>query len=235
MRGKMLAAVVVAAAMLGACALPEVPYDRETAGGIKHIGLVTPHFPDEPDVHLASSVGQSFGLIGALVDAGLKADRDKRFNRLLQQASFTVADVFSENLANELRSRGYEVSLITVRRDKAAFVPEYPVHAPPAVDAYLDLYTLNYGYIAAGVGSPPWRPWLSMRARLVRAKDSAVLMQDTIAYNPVIGAPKAVTIPPDPAYSYSTFDMLEADPSGAVRGLRGAVEQSALAVGKLLK
>ncbi|MBI3513651.1 MAG: hypothetical protein HY060_06255 [Proteobacteria bacterium] len=239
MRGKVIAAVAIAAGaltMLAGCMMPEIPYDRETAGGIKHVGIVTPHFHPEPDVHLASSVGQSFGLIGALADVGLKAERDKRFGRILQQANFSAQEIFTELLANDLRARGYEVSLIAMRRDKD-FVKSYPVHTPPAVDAYLDLYALNYGYIAAGIGSPPYRPWVWMRVRLARAKDSAVLMQDTIVYNPVIGATytKAVTIPPDPRFEYRTFDLLEADPAGSVRGLRTAIEQSAQAVGKLLK
>jgi hypothetical protein len=234
-RRAIVAALCGAAVMLAGCMMKEVPYDRET-GGIRRIGLVTPYFNPEPDVHLATSVGQSFGLIGALVDAGIKADRDKRFGRILQQANFSAYEVFVAQLTNDLSARGYEVSLITVRRDKD-FVKDYPVHAPPAVDAYLDLYALNYGYISAGVGSPPYRPWVWMRVRLVRAKDSQLLMQDTIVYNAVIGATytKAVTIPPDPAYEYRSFDTLEADPTGSVRGLRAAIEQSALAVGQLLK
>jgi hypothetical protein len=70
-------------ALAGCAGAPAVPYDRATAGDIKTIGVLTPSFPDHPYVILASSVGQHLGLIGALVDAGMRSSRESSFGTLL--------------------------------------------------------------------------------------------------------------------------------------------------------
>jgi hypothetical protein len=128
--------------------------------------------------------------------------------------------------------------MVPVTRDKSDFLARYPSNAEPKVDAYLDLVAAGYGYVAAGVrSSTPYRPTLAVRARLVSARDSSVLMQDVVVYNPVgPAAPsKAVTIAPDPAFQFVNFDALIADPDRAVLGLRAAIEQSAHGIGTLLQ
>jgi len=129
------------------------------------------------------------------------------------------------------------VSSIPIERPtKAAFVAHYPSASQYNVDSYFDIIEQGYGYIAAGIAdSNPYRPAFIARVRLVRAKDSSVLMQDVVVYNPVNKWDKAVTISPDPAYQYRDFDSLMADPDGAVRGLRVALEQTALTVAGLVK
>ncbi len=230
------AAAILAALLLvlSACAAPEIPYDRSTAGEIKTIGVVTPRFPSGPAVVLASSVGQSFGLIGALVDAGLQARRESRFQELLVSQNYSVVDDFTATVVRRLREGGYNVTLLPATRDGADFLKQYP--AGSGIDAYLDLVSLGYGYIAAGIGSStPYRPALVVRARLVAAKDSSVLMQDLIVYNPINKVAKAVTIAPDPAYEFVDFDTLVGDPATATKGLQTAVDQSAQAIATLLK
>ena len=61
----------------------------------------------------------------------------------------------------------------------------------------------------------------------MRANDDAILMQDTIYYNAINAPDKVVTIAPDPAYAFTDFDTLMADPTKAVGGVRVAMEQSA--------
>ena len=78
-----------------------------------------------------------------------------------------------------------------------------------------------------------WRR--SARCRLVRAGDSAVLMEDTIAYNPVGPVQKAVTLSPDPNFSFEDFDALTADPGVAVNGLNAALTASANSIGALVQ
>ena len=69
MRPIKLCSVIMLAVTLGGCTVPKIPFDRSAAGHVRTIGIVTPGFPSGPSVELASSVGQSFGLIGALVGA----------------------------------------------------------------------------------------------------------------------------------------------------------------------
>jgi hypothetical protein len=235
MRGLSISAVLVTALMLiGGCAAPEIPYDKTVAAQVKTIGIVTPRFPEGPSVILASTVGQSFGLIGAMVDAGMKANRDSRFKAALEKENFSLSSLFIERLGNELRAEGYEVASVQMPRDKTDFLASYTA-AP--VDAYLDIVTMGYGYIAAGIGSSlPYRPYIVVRARLVKAQGSAVLMQDAVVYN-FVGqgdAKSFVTVPPDPNQQFTDFDTLIADPPNAVKGIETAADKTARTVAKLL-
>lgn len=230
-------AALAAAILLSACTtLPKVPYDRTLASDVKSIGIITPKFPDGPTVFLASTVGRSFGLIGALIDAGMQADRQSKFQALLQQENFSTQERFVDSIADALREAGYTVSVIPVTRDGTDFVSTYPTAEEPKVDAYLDMIADGYGYGAAGIGwSTPYRPVFAVRARLVRARDSSVLMQDMVSYNPIGPRANVITIAPDPVHRFETFDSLIGNPKGAVSGLQAATEQSAFAVAKLLR
>jgi hypothetical protein len=236
MRGICLALATASALLLGACAAPEIPFDRTQQNQVQHIGVVTPKFPTGARVILASTVGRSFGLIGALIDAGMEASRESKFTAILEQQNFNEQDVFLAKLTASLEGQGYKVSMISFQRQGTDFAGSYPVGQEPKVDAYLDLVVTGYGYIAAGIGnSTPYRPICQVRARLVSAKDSSVLMQDLVTYNPYGPTEHMVTIAPDPAAQYTTFDQLVADPAGAVKGLQNATEQTADTVGKLLQ
>jgi hypothetical protein len=237
MRGFRASAILaVAVSWLAGCAAPQIPFDRASVGDIKTIGIVTPSFPDSSDVVLASTVGQSFGLVGLMIDTGMKANRDSQFNALLQQRSFSERDVFLESLTGTLQANGYSVATVPATREKKDFLAHYPTGTVPAVDAYLDLVVNGYGYVAAGIGSStPYRPGISVRARLVSARDSSVLMQNLVVYNPINAADKAVTVAPDPAYQFKDFDALIAEPDKAVAGLRTAAERTAETISALLK
>jgi hypothetical protein len=222
--------------LAGCAGTPAIPYDRSTAAEIKTIGVLTPRFPDGPRVVLASTVGQSFGLIGALVDAGMQANRQSSFSSLLAGQRFSVADSFQPNLVSALQAHGYAVELIPVTRDKPGFLPDYHVATNVKVDAYLDINPVAYGYLAAGVtATAPYRPFFVINCQLVRAADGAVLMRDAIVYNPINPRGGVITIAPDPAYQFVDFDTLMADPPRSVAGLNEALTQTAQSVGNLLR
>lgn len=231
--------VLVLAVTVGGCTVPKVPFDRSAASHVKTIGIVTPGFPGGPSVELASSVGQSFGLIGALVDAAMLAERNTRFSKVLEQQNFSAPDLYVKHLSETLTSRGYAVKTIPVKREGIDFVTAYPPVSETGVDAYLDTVVVTYGYIAAGIGSnTPYRPRFLVRARLANATDTAVLMQDAVIYNhvgPAAFQSQAITLAPDAEHRFDTFDILLADPDTALRGLRKATEQSAEAISHLLK
>lgn len=234
LRIRAAALLAVVLGLLSACAAPEIPFDHSSAGDIKTIGVVTPRFPNGPAVVLASSIGKSFGLIGALVDATLEARRESRFQEILTQQNYSVPDAFTTTLVQRLQEGGYSVTVVPIAREHADFLKQYP--ASSNVDAYLDLVAIGYGYIASGIGSStPYRPALVVRARLVGAKDSSVLMQDLVVYNPINNVAKAITISPDPGYEFVDFDTLVADPAAATKGLQVAIDRSTQAIATLLK
>lgn len=232
------AAIVAIAVLLMAtgCAIKEIPYDRETAGGIQRVGVITPRLPSGPMVNLATSPAQSFGLVGAIVHVSVQASRESRFEDIIKRQNFSVEDALVQSVTAALQAQGYATSIVPVKRDKSDFVATYPTDHGDKVDAYLDLVILNYGYLSAGVDSnSPWRPSYVIRVRLVRAQDYAVLMQGTLVYNPFGGPKEVVTIAPDPAHQYPNFDSLERDPEGAVKALRAAFEKGANTLGTMLK
>jgi hypothetical protein len=228
---------LMALVLLAGCAgAPAIPYDRATAGAIKTIGVVTPVFPDQPRIVLASTIGRSFGLIGALIDAGLEDNRNKSFATMMGGQNFAPREAFLQQLTKALQEQGYGVVFLPVVRDSRKFLETYPPSPPDhPVDAYLDLVVGAYGYLAAGIQSTaPYRPVFYVAARLVRAGDKTVLMRDAVVYNPLNPNGSLVTISPDPAYSFVDFDTLMADPPKTVAGLDGAATQSAVAIATLL-
>jgi hypothetical protein len=220
---------------LAACAgQQEIPFDR-TSDNIKTIGLLHPDMPGQPTIWLASDVGQSFGLVGALIDLSIQADRDKRYMAAIQSQNYQPVDAFTQELVAAIQSHGYSAKLMPdARKQGDGFMKTYPTD--PGVDAYLDVVSLGYGYVAAGIGSAnPYRPFATVNVRLIRASDHAVLLQDIVAYNPVNGTAKAVTISPDPAYQFPDSSALDADPKLAISGEDAALKQTADSVGTLLR
>jgi hypothetical protein len=229
------AMAALVAVVLSACqTMEQVPYDRASAGNIKTINIVTPKAPDRPAVVLAATVGQSFGLIGALIDAGMQSNREGDFEAAMKTQNFVGNDAFMRHLDGALTSGGYTPAHYSVKREKQGFLKAYPKGTDVQGDAHLDI-VMYYGYIASGMATP-YRPFVSVNAKLVRASDNALLMQKSVFYNPLNGAPEnTVTIAPDPAYEFADFDALTADPAKAAKGLDTAIEQVATAMGTLLK
>ena len=231
-----VAAITLALAFLGGCVHhPEIPFEK-TANNIKTIGILTPGVPSGPGVILATTVGRSFGIIGALVDAGMTASRDSQFDDELKRQNFAFEDAVTKSLSDRLTAAGYTVSTVPVTRKPTDFVKSYPKADDAKVDAYLDVYYAGYGYIAAGIGSEtPYRPGVALRVRLVRARDTAVLMEDTIIYNPIGTPVDTVTIAPDPDDLFQDFDALKANPEHATKGLSKAIDQTSDTIVKLLQ
>lgn len=234
-----VSAAFVALLMLAACATkPAIPFDSTSAGEIKTIGILTPSMPSGPSAILASSVGQSFGLVGALIDAGMQESRESDLEDLLNSKEFVAYNKLMSGVTASLEAQGYTVKNIAVTRAERDFMKVYPSSNPEQVDAYLDMVMNGYGYIAAGVTSgTPYRPIVVTKVRLVSARDSSVLMEDVVYYNRLNSSVETtnVTIAPDPAYSFPDFSDLESDPNKTVEGLDLAFAKSTEAIGTLLR
>tara|TARA_R110000868_G_scaffold40543_4_gene139803 strand:- start:11950 stop:12660 length:711 start_codon:yes stop_codon:yes gene_type:complete len=221
--------------VLAACASkPSIPYDSSQANSIKTIGLLTPGGPSGPRAILATTVGQSFGLVGALIDAGMAESRESDLRALFRGQNFAADDIVIAEVTASLQARGYTVVNVPVTRTDHALKKSYSGMSGSA-DAYLDMM-YHYGYISAGIaGSTPYRPFFYADVRLVKASDSSVLMEDSIFYNPM-NAPKGrVVISPSPDYAFPKFDNVTSNPEKVTEGMRLAIHDSADAIGKLLK
>ena len=229
-------AAIAASLVLAGCAgQPEIPFDKASAGNIQTIGVLTPNMPERPTIWLAGDVGQSFGLVGALVDISMQSNRDDKMWAAMVKSGYVPRDAFLAAVESSLQARGFAAKTIAADRSSAGYLKTYPAAGDNKVDAYLDIAFIGYGhgYAAAGIGSSSlYRPFAYLNCKLVRASDGSVLMQETVLYNYVDVSgfqkdPKAVTISPDPTYGFVDFDTMMSDAKKAIAGEDAAYHQTA--------
>ncbi|MDY6925124.1 MAG: hypothetical protein SWI22_14340 [Pseudomonadota bacterium] len=227
---------VVAILSLGACASPYVakPYDRASAN-VQSIAVLDDSLPEKAIAYEVASTGSSFGLIGALVDAGIQGSRQEAVNAALNGVSFDAEQIMEARLASALSREGYTVAVMDNGvRPKREVLATYPA-APTEADAYLDIVVTQYGYLSPGAGQP-FRPHASAVVKLVSVADgSTVLAENVVAYNPM-GAPQGiVTITPNGDYVFRNRGELLADPQRLADGITDALNQVADTAAKLLR
>ena len=233
-RGLLAATVMLFVA--GCTSKPSVPFDSSSAHTIKTIGLLTPGAPNGPRAILATTVGQSFGLIGAMIDAGMQESRESDLKSLLAAQNYDASGLYLANLKKALEARGYKVvDVPMMRTSESGLKKDYLSVSAPNVDAYLDT-AYYYGYISAGViGAAPYRPFVYTDCRLVKASDMTVMMEDSVFYN-ALNSPKGrVTLAPDPAYVFPDFADITSNPKKVAEGLDVAIKASTDAVGQLMQ
>ena len=232
-----LGAVFAALLTLAACASqPEIPYDRSAAVSNKTIGLLTPGWPSGPTSFLASNVGQSFGLVGALVNAGIQTGRESDLELILTQQKVDANSIFVTALTANLAAKGFAIVPVMADAKRAAFLKTYPKAGTDKVDSYLDVAVTNYGYLAAGIGaSNPYRPWCVANVKLIRASDGAVLMQDSVTYNSWIDAKNVIKLSPYPEYAFAAWTDAKEAPEKTAQGVKVAAKTTADTIGDLLK
>lgn len=231
-----IVAALVSALCLSGCASTYVgkPYERASAG-VTSIGLVGDALPEKANVPEIASIGSNFGLVGALVNAGIQASREKEVNDALSGAGFNAETALQARITSRLADQGYRVApLDTAARAKRDFLPAYAAPAQP-VDAYLDVAVQSFGYLSAGAFKP-FRPFAVAKVRLVSARDkSRTLMENTIAYNPIYPQKGIITLTPNPNYEFNNRAALLADPKRLSAGLEDALGQVADTVAQLLR
>ena len=226
---------IVAILSLGACASPYVatPYDR-TSASVESIVVADDSAPEKAIAYEVASVGSNFGLIGALVDAGIQAERQDAVNDALVGVQFDAEDKLEDRLISALGAQGYTVAPLPGQpRAKREFLKAYPT-APDGVDAYLDITLNYYGYMSSGAGQP-FRPSVWAQVKLVKVADGSTVMENQIVYNPLNVAEGVVTLPPNPEYAFNNRGDLLADPARLAAGIEDALNQVADTAAQLLR
>ncbi|MEN5168135.1 hypothetical protein ABE444_01060 [Brevundimonas pondensis] len=226
---------IAAILSLGACASPYVatPYDR-AAHNVQSITMMDDALPEKAIAYEVASVGSNFGLIGALVDAGIQASRQDAVNDALIGAKFDAEDKLETRLVSALAGHGYKVAPLTDQpRAKRDLLETYPA-AAEGVDAYLDVSVTHYGYMSSGAGQP-FRPSVGAEVRLVKVSDRSTLMENTIVYNPLTPIEGVITLPPNPQYVFSNRAELLENPDRLAAGIEDALNQVADTAARLLQ
>lgn len=234
---KWVAATAAASLLAGCASQPEIPFDKSANANVHTIGVLTPSMPSRPNIWLASDVGQSFGLIGALIDVSMTEARNSKVETMLTSRNVDPRNNFLNAVQASLKAEGYDAKMVDIPRKEGEKIKNYPSASDTGADAYLDITGMNYGYVAAGIGSStPYRPFVYLSCQLVSAKNGSVLMQDAIFYDPVApyGQGKNVSISPDPAYSFVNFDSMQQQPDQVIAGIDASMHQTTDAIGRLL-
>jgi hypothetical protein len=122
---------------------------------IQTVSLAQDITPSEASAFEVASVGSNFGLIGALIDAGVQDSRKDRVNEALSGVKFDAEMEMQAVLSQALQSKNIQVTILSGEdRKKREFLLKYPKNENG--QATLDVVVLNYGYISAGSGQP-WR------------------------------------------------------------------------------
>lgn len=226
---------LLAALSVSACATPYVatPYDR-AASNVDTIALVDDSLAPKAIAYEVASTGGNFGLIGALVDAGIQESRKNAVNEALETVQFDAEAVLESRIIATLGSDGYTVlPLAGTDREERDLLDNYPP-APGETDAYLDVSVTDYGYLSAGAGQP-FRPTVYAKVRLVRATDGVKLMDNMILLNPVYPTDGVITLSPNPEYAFNNRGELLADPVKLAAGITDALNRVAEAAAQLLR
>ena len=228
-----ITALFTACFALSACVTPytPTPYDRDLAS-VETIAVIDDMLPVRPTVTQAASAGASFGLVGALIDAGVDANREGRFKEMLAEQEFEPTSFFKTALTERIVENGYAVELIAHEREKPGVLESYEGLVSNA-DAYLDIAATSYGYLSSGAGQP-WRPSFVCEVQLVSRSDGAILMKNAIVYNPISAREGVIQLTPDPAYNFRNIKEIEENPEKAVAGLEDAMLKVADTIATLL-
>jgi hypothetical protein len=226
-RGFMLLLMTV----LAGCA-SRVPLDREAAGRIEQIGVVTPAVPDGPTSLIRMSPGLQFGLIGAVADGLLQLERERQLKEVLAARGFDVSARWQAILGETLGRAGFAVVAVPVARPDARFAANYP---PAEVDALLDVVVTGYGYQASTILAP-FHPALRMRTRLA-SPQGRTLMEEQFEVGPetALGLGEFTFIASGPRHAFNTSAEKPADPDRVVAGVEEAMREIALRIAEALR
>ena len=227
-----VAAIGLLLALTGCITVPpQQSYNREANTRIKTI-RVLPMRASETGLFFNNPAMQ-FGLVGALIAAGDMAAKRSTLEKNLIAAHFDHEAIFKARFTEAMQHRGYTLLWPTpISEGKINKAPREgwgvrkTYMAVEQADAQLDVNFGFIGYAASGAGkAAPYRPTVSMSARLVSADGKSKLFSETLNYNPLfIVSADSISISPDPSYAYPNFSDLEKSGPASAEGLKAAVE-----------
>ena len=218
---------------LVACASPYagVPY-APPATRVEKVALAADPLPEKVIAYEAASVAGNFGLIGALVDAGVQASRKDRVNDALESINYAPEPRFEQYLTEALAQQRIQLAVSKgPNREKRKFLAAYS--GADGAQAYLDFNVTSFGYLNAG--SQMWRPVVTADVRLVDANTKKTLMENRIFYNPITPQDGVITISPNPEYQFRNREDMVTQPEKLAAGIDDALRQVADTAVKLLR
>ncbi len=190
---------------------------------ITSVGIVDDALPAEAIATEVASTAGNFGLIGALIDAGVQSSRKSRVNEALESVSYDAEANFEQFLIEGLAKREISATVVgSEEREKRELLEDYP-DAPEGAEALIDFSVAGYGY--ANAGNQLWRPHVTADVRLVDASTGAVLMENRIVYNPINPQQGVVTLSPNFDFAFQNREDMITQPERLAEGIDVALRE----------
>lgn len=234
MTKKSVAAALLLSVSLSACATRYVgtPYSAP-AEPITSVGLVDDSLPKDAIAAEVASTMSNFGLLGALIDAGVQASRRDRVNDALESVNYDAEANFEAYLVEALAQRQISAAVVEgPDREKYALLTDYP-EAPAGTQVLLDFAVAGYGY--ANAGNQMWRPHVTADVRLVDAASGRTLMENRIVYNPIGPQQGVITLAPSGEYAFQSREDMVSQPDRLAAGIDVALREVADAALRLMR
>jgi hypothetical protein len=231
-------ALICLTGLLGACAsFPTQEFNKSANASLHTIALAPVGMPDKPSVVILNAVGNSFGLIGGIVEATRAANAANELVGELKTGNLDYKTYVPAQITSALQAGGYAVVAVDGARP-AGETGKFLTKAPqaPGADAVMDIYVSYIGYIAAGA-TTDYRPAVHIEARMIDAKTQKVLFADQVYYNNYSPnfAKQAITLEPDPKVTFNDRAAMIAAPADVTRGLAAGIDAVALELARQLK
>jgi hypothetical protein len=200
---------------------------------IKKIAIVRAPGPYDLGVINMGGAGWAFGLIGAGIEAGIRADRTKEFTLKMTEQKFAAGEHLTRTLEAELRNQGFDVVIVDrypIAVDGSNFEYDYS-RVTTTADAILHAWFLEAAYISPA-NSAYFIPHVSILARLVSAKDNRQLYFKALMHGVNFHIENVEHIAPSGGYELGDYDMIVAKPSVAAEGLKNGIWAIGARIGK---
>lgn len=235
----LFACAVIAFLASGCVSLPkQQAFNRQAHQDIKSIAVLPTH-ETHVQIWMMHHPGASFGLIGGMIAAADMASKRDRYNAIISADGFDALAYFKQQLDARMSEHGYilvwpDAQVETGELSRGSFGLRKTYGSVP-VDAQLDVNFGFLGYAASGASDKsPYRPTVTIGARLVSADGKQNLFTDYIYYNNIFNVKTAITIEASAGFSYPDFDSLEAAGRESIDGLKAAIDAIAAEVARQL-
>lgn len=236
-RSQLLALVMLALSLDACSSFPTQAYNKSANKNIHTIAIAPIGMPDKPQVIIVNAVGNSFGLVGGIVEATRAAAASNEAVAELSAGQLDYKSYLPQKIAESLKAAGFDVQTIPGNRPGSAstkFLTDLP--GDKSSDAVLDVYVTFLGYAAADAKTP-YHPTLHLEARLVDTKTNKILFCDQVYYNNYMprAAKSAISIEPDPTSTFDDRAAMKLAAANVAAGLRVAIDADANELAKQLQ
>jgi hypothetical protein len=231
-------AIVCFISLIAACStFPTQEFNKSANANLHAIAVAPLGIPEKPAVIILNAVGNSFGLIGGIVEATRAANASNELVGELKTGNLDYKTYLPAHIITALQAEGFTIRAVDGARaqgETGKFLSKPPL--PPDADATLDIYVSYVGYIAAGA-TTDYRPAVHIEARLLDRKTQKVLFADQIYYNNFSPnfAKQAISIEPDPAATFKDRAAMLAAPEAVARGLNEGLDAVSQELARQLK